>query len=97
MLRGINKHIIEISDTGSSYFEKVLFFVKSENADSTVKLEEEARRIMLSYFTEGSDGYKEGFLRYTDNEKLKKRKRALFGVFGVVFVIGAFVLTYILI
>lgn len=30
MLKGVNKQIIEINDTGSDCFEKVLFFVKPE-------------------------------------------------------------------
>ena len=32
MLRGVNKRIIEVNETGSDYFEKALFFVKG-NAD----------------------------------------------------------------
>ena len=30
MLRGINRSIIEINDTGNRYFERVLIFVKPE-------------------------------------------------------------------
>lgn len=85
MLRGINKQIIEINDTGSNYFEKILFFVKSENFNENIKLEEEARRIMLSYFVEDDNGkYKEGILRYTDNKRKKKNRIILFAILGVI-------------
>ena len=85
MLRGINKQIIEINDTGSNYFEKVLFFVKSGKFDENVKLEEEARRIMLSYFVEDDNGkYKEGVLRYTDNKRKKRNKFLILSLVGVV-------------
>ncbi len=94
MLRGINKQIIEINDTGSNYFEKVLFFIKSENFNESIKLEEEARRIMLSYFVEDDNGkYKEGVLRYTDNKRKKKNKIILFAILGVI-ILGS-VLTFI--
>ncbi len=33
MIKGINKHVIEILETGNMYYEKALFFVKPEYAN----------------------------------------------------------------
>ena len=27
MIKGINRQVVEVSDTGSEYFEKIMFFV----------------------------------------------------------------------
>lgn len=50
MLRGVNKRIIEINDTGSEYFEKVLFVVNEDKFLKIDRLEQEARRITADYF-----------------------------------------------
>lgn len=33
MVKGVNKHIIEINDTGNKYFEKVLLFITPGKKD----------------------------------------------------------------
>ena len=30
MIKGINRQVVEVNDTGSDYFEKIMFFVKPE-------------------------------------------------------------------
>ncbi len=32
MIRGINRQVVEVKDTGCDYFEKIMFFVKPEYA-----------------------------------------------------------------
>ena len=32
MIKGINRQVVEVNDTGSDYFEKIMFFVKPEYA-----------------------------------------------------------------
>ncbi len=32
MIRGINRQVVEVKETGSEYFEKIMFFVKPEYA-----------------------------------------------------------------
>lgn len=32
MIKGINRQVVEVRETGSDYFEKILFFVKPEYA-----------------------------------------------------------------
>lgn len=47
MLRGINRSIIEISETESKYFEKILFFVKPEFGSlPPERLDNEAKRML---------------------------------------------------
>ncbi len=46
MIKGINRQVIEISETGGEYFEKVMFFVKPECVSvSEGKLRERANAI----------------------------------------------------
>lgn len=48
MVRGVNKQIIEINDTGNSYFEKVLLFVSPNKADLPVEqLNSEAKTLLF--------------------------------------------------
>ena len=32
MIKGVNRQVVEVSDTGSEYFERILFIVKPEYA-----------------------------------------------------------------
>ena len=50
MLRGTNRSIIEINETGNKYFEKVLIFVKPEfYADPADHLKKEAVDLIAAY------------------------------------------------
>ena len=43
MIKGINRQVVEVKDTGNDCFEKILFFVKPEYAGmSEVKIRERA-------------------------------------------------------
>lgn len=45
MLKGVNKQILEVSDTDSPYFEKIIFFVRpTPNGFDEKKLRDEAKR-----------------------------------------------------
>ena len=47
MIRGVNKKVVEISNTESEYFEKILLFVSAEKLGSGEKqLREEAGRLI---------------------------------------------------
>jgi len=49
MIKGINRQVIEINETGGEYFEKVMFFVKPECANiSEGRLRERANAIAES-------------------------------------------------
>ncbi len=56
MVRGINRTVIEINDTGSDFFEKVILFVTPEYGNmSTRHLKAEADRIINEYYPEIKD------------------------------------------
>lgn len=49
MIRGINRQIIDVQETGSSYYERAYFVVKPEFASAQQQLlEKEARKILKS-------------------------------------------------
>ena len=46
MIKGINKQILEVTNTESPYFEKIIFFVRpSSSAVGEKTLEDEAKKI----------------------------------------------------
>lgn len=46
MIKGINRQVVEVRETGSEYFERILFFVKPEYASvSEGKIRERAGMI----------------------------------------------------
>lgn len=50
MIRGVNRQIIEVADTGSKYFERALLFVSSKyNSHSPDKLQREAVKVVNSF------------------------------------------------
>ncbi len=88
MLRGVNKRIIEINDTGSELFEKAFFIVKNDQNLSEATLENEANRIMLTYFNRESQQPHMGYLRY-QNLKKQRRIAAIITITAVLFVLSA--------
>lgn len=47
MLKGVNRQVLELKDTGNEYFEKAIFFVKPEYSGlGEGRLRERARTIM---------------------------------------------------
>ena len=48
MIKGINKQILEVTNTESPYFEKIIFFVRPSSASASEKeLKDEAQKIAL--------------------------------------------------
>lgn len=84
MLRGVNKRIIEVNDTDSDYFEKALFFVKDDTDFDNKLLENEAKKIIHSYFEPQPKTSRMGYLRYTEEKKKKTRKIKIFTVAGCI-------------
>ncbi|HWP79421.1 MAG TPA: hypothetical protein VN446_02155 [Candidatus Acidoferrum sp.] len=46
MLRGLNKNVVVVRDTGSDLFEEAIFIVKPQAAASSATLVEEAKKIV---------------------------------------------------
>lgn len=52
MIKGVNKYVIEVSETGNAYYDKALLFVKPEYADmERAVLEKEAKKILKNMDT----------------------------------------------
>ncbi len=75
MVKGVNRQIIEINDTGNRYFERVLLFVSPDKSDMpTERLKKEAKSLLLDLSPDfnGTVGLRE---RY--KQKLKRKKLAI--------------------
>lgn len=80
MIRGINRQVVEVKETGCDYFEKVMFFVKPEYASvSEGKIRERAS--IIAGTTEKPPGTK-----IEKDRKLEIAKILVSVLFG--FVIG---------
>ena len=91
MLRGVNRRIIEVNDTGSDYFEKALFFVKGNTAITPDSLEKEAQKVMEAYLNCGTESKRQGYLRYTDLRR-KMRRMAIFLLSAVVVLVAGIII-----
>ena len=70
MVKGVNKTVIVVNDTGSKYFEKIVFYVSDEYGNVNSK-----------HLKKAVSTYKFDFLPNKNNirlrDKVKKRKRRL--------------------
>ena len=72
MIKGVNRQMIEVTDTGNPYFERALLVVRAECMEQPeVRLHEEAHKILAS-----SDAY--SGLRLS--RRTRRIRRILFGV-----------------
>lgn len=76
MIKGVNKAIIEVNDTGNEYFEKAILFIRSSHTgDSQKNLEKEAKKyIEVSSNTP--------FIERIDIKEDRKRKKRLLMILG---------------
>ena len=73
LVKGVNRQIIEINDTGNKYFEKALLFVAAGKSDTAIaELNRQAKEYMLtlSSKTEKAESLRERWQR--------KNRRKLF-------------------
>lgn len=90
MIKGVNKAIIEINDTGNEYFEKAILFISSSHADdSDKKLEEKAKEYLVS-------SEKMPFIEHFDLKEDRKRKRRLFFILGGYFLMLTAIILFII-
>ena len=76
MIKGVNKAIIEINETGNKYFEKAIFYVRCDHCDeSSKKLEKKAKEYIANI-------EKPPVFDYFDLAQDRKRKRRLFLILG---------------
>ncbi len=91
MVKGVNKNIIEINNTGSEIFERIIFFISPEygnlTADSLQKATEEINSVISC-----DTGFEES-LRNRVNRKQRRIKRFLVSaVVSLILMITAFFL-----
>lgn len=86
MVKGVNKQIIEINNTGNSYFERVLLFVAPGKCDKST---EELKREAESYLLNLSSDFKvsAGLRQHCKNKK--KRKMVFLSVLSLLVIITA--------
>lgn len=91
MIKGVNRAVIEVNDTGNEYFEKAIFFIRSSHTeDSQKNLEKEAKK-----YIESSE--KTPFTEYFDLKEDRKRKKRLFMILGgYLLLLGAVILFIVL-
>lgn len=47
MIKGVNKYVIEVLETGNSYYDRALLFIRPEYADvERTVLEKEAKKVL---------------------------------------------------
>lgn len=84
MIKGVNKQILEVTNTENPYFEKIIFFVKPEykNADRK-KLQKEAEALAT-------------ITQKPPKIKVSKRRIARIAMGSVLFTLTGFALSYLL-
>lgn len=84
MIKGVNKQILEVTNTENPYFEKIIFFVKPEykNADRK-KLQKEAEALAT-------------ITQKPPKIKVSKRRIAKIAMGSVLFTLTGFALSYLL-
>lgn len=93
MVKGVNKTVIEVNNTGSKFFEKIVFFVTPEYGNLSAKqLREAAHNISFNFEN------KTGVKPYVSLRKRlnKKKKIKIFGFLGISFLIIGAVIALIL-
>ena len=90
MLRGVNKQIIEVKDTGSRYFERALLFVRPEFAEMRPgQLEAEANKFLATVGRPVSYAARMARMR-------RRRRLVCAGILGLAVTAAALILLYIL-
>jgi hypothetical protein len=88
MVKGVNKTVIEISNTGNKLFNRVILFVSPEYVDkSDKKLTEEAQSLIKRLESMGSESLREAV------KKKRKRTILIYSVLGFIVIAAAVLLT----
>lgn len=91
MVKGVNRTVIEVNDTGSKIFEKIVFFVSPQYGNLNAKaLEKAASEISL-----GIEGYRP---QKSLRSRMKRRRRNFIASVGgaMLFILAAIILFVIL-
>ncbi len=82
MVKGVSKTIIEVNNTGSKFFEKIVFYVTPEYGNLNAKYLKKAA-------TEFSFNYNNAFNQRPLRKRVKRKKIIAFSIIGgIVITIG---------
>lgn len=73
MVKGVNKTVIEVQNTGSKYFEKIVLYVKPEYGNLSHKQLEKASSEILPVFSQNRQEKTVNALRKRCRKKQKRR------------------------
>lgn len=78
MVKGVNKSVIEITDTGSKFFNKVILFVSPEYSNKSDKvIAGEAGEFIKKLQNSSRESLRRAVIR-----ERKRRRRIILGAFG---------------
>ncbi len=90
MVKGVNKAVIEIVDTGNKYFNKVILFVSPEySSKDRKKINEEADKMVKKLRTSSSTSLRKAVLRERKRRKLLITSFLLAGAIALAVLIWA--------
>ncbi len=91
MVKGVSKTIIEVNNTGSKFFEKIVFYVTPEYGSLNAKhLKRAAAEFSFNY----NNAFSGGSLR--NNAKRKRKIAILIGVISIFIIAACCILHFIL-
>lgn len=83
MVKGVNKRVIEVNNTGSKFFEKIVFFITPEYSDLTAEqLHKAAKYVSLGLSEQPA-------LRPPRLRKRRLRKKRVFCAIGIAVLVVA--------
>lgn len=89
MVKGVNKTVIEVNDTGSKLFEKIVFYVTPQYGTLSAKQLQRAAREFSFSFSEATVSKKS--VRQVCARKKKIRLSLIIGGAVLIFAVGLFI------
>lgn len=85
MVKGVNKSVIEINETGNKFFNKVILFVSPEYSDKSDKqLAGEASALIQRLQSSSRESLRKAILK----ERKRRRRIAIGSIIGVIVIAG---------
>ncbi len=91
MVKGVNKRVIEVNDTGNKFFEKIVFYVTAEYSDLSPTQLKEATKFLNLGFDENRFN-----MPLRKRRRLRRKRIAFFAVLGSCLIIAGIILAIIL-
>ena len=92
MVKGVNKRVIEVNNTGNKFFEKIVFYVTPQYSDLTARQLQQATEYLSLSLREAS-----ALSKPTLRKRVRRRKRRLIlAILMAVLVLGLVALCVIL-